>query len=398
MPDLLDASGLQTKTLPEIITDLEDGLKVIYGTDINVDQNSPDGQLINLFAQAARDLRELLTSINNGFDPDQALGKLLDQRVVLNNILRQGGTFTIQPIDITTDRTVSLDGLDADFNDPDGQGYTIQDDAGTEWILIDSVVLVAGTISKNFRARTIGLVETIVGTITNFLTIVLGVTAVNNSVGALQVGKNEETDTELRLRRQQSIAIASNGYLNGILAAVLNIVGVTDANIFENVTNSVDADTIPAHGIWLIVEGGANTDIADVLFDKKSAGADMKGVVTVDIITQSGAIFTAKFDRPDPEDLHIRFDIEKTDPSATFDQPAIKAQMVQDLTYSIGETAETSRVTAQAVQAINDNGGGGVPLNVEVSDDGAVWVDFLEVPAKDDQWVLDVARITITEL
>lgn len=398
MPDILNANGLQTKTLSEIVTDLETGFRNIYGSDINLDQNSPDGQIINIFAQASRDIRELATQINNGFNPDTAVGRILDQRVVINNIERQGGTFTIVPIAITTDRTVTLEGLDGDFNNIDGTGYTIQDDAGGEFILIDTVTLTAGTTTVNFRARDIGQVETTIGTITNPVTIVLGVTSVNNSSAAIQTGQDEETDAELRLRRQRSVAISSNGHLNGIFAALANLDGVTDVAVYENVTNSVDADGIPAHGIWCIVEGGANTDIADVIYSKKSAGADMKGDVEIDIETDSGAVFTAKFDRPTAEDLYIRFDIQPTSASAVFDQAAIKQSIVDAVSYNIGEFAETSELTVVARQAITDNGGGGVAVNMEVSDDGVAWVDYLPTPTKDAQWVLDTTRITITEL
>ena len=151
MADSLDATGLVVKTLNEIVADLETGLRGIYGSDINLDQNSPDGQLVNIFAQAAVDIRELAQQIYNSFDPDLAIGRILDQRVVINNIERQGGTYTVQPIDIVVDRTVSLTGLDANYNDPDGTGYTVQDDEGNQFILIDSVELTAGSYTKNFR-------------------------------------------------------------------------------------------------------------------------------------------------------------------------------------------------------------------------------------------------------
>ena len=46
MPDLIDASGLTLKTRTEIVNELKDSLRGIYGNDINLDQNSPDGQLV----------------------------------------------------------------------------------------------------------------------------------------------------------------------------------------------------------------------------------------------------------------------------------------------------------------------------------------------------------------
>lgn len=398
MPDILDSSGLQVKSRTEILTELEGAMRSIYGQDINLESNSPDGQLVNVYAQAAVDLRELIQDVFSSYDPDQAQGVSLDQRVVINNIVRKGGTFTIQPIEIVVDRTVTLNGLDADFNNIDGSGYTIQDDAGNQFILIDSIVLAAGTHTVNFRSRAIGGVNTTVSTITTPVTIVLGVTSVNNPSGPLQVGQDEETDAELRERREASVALGSTGYLNGLLGAVLNLDGVTEAQIYENVLDTTDVNGIPPHSIWLIVEGGANTDIADEIYGRKSFGCGMKGGTTVDIITVSGATFTAKFDRPVDEDLYIRFDIQTTVPGQVFDQTSIKEYMVANLNFIIGEFAETSKVTASALEAIANTGGGGVPVNVEISKDGVSWFDYLTVTSLQNQFVLDTTRITITEL
>lgn len=398
MVDILNQNGLTVKTASEIRSELETALRNIYGNDINLDQNSPDGQMVGIYTQFAIDLRELITSVYNSFDPDRAIGRLLDERVVINNIVRKGGTYTITPVSVTVDRTVTLQGLDANFNDINGVGFTVQDNAGNQFILIDTDTITAGTHSLSFRAKDIGEVNVTVGTITNTVTKVLGVINVNNPSAPTTIGQNEESDAQLRFRRQQSVALSSAGYANGLLGNVLNLDGVIDGKLYENVTNAIDADGIPAHGIWLIVEGGANSEIADEIFRRKSVGSDMKGNVEVEIETESGAIFTAKFDRPVAEDLYIRFDIQPIIASPSFNDAGIKADIVENLKYGIGEFAETSEITTIARQAITDNGGGGVAINVEISDDGITWVDYLPAPTKDAQWTLDVSRITITEL
>lgn len=400
MTDSFNQNGLTVDTRNEIVAALKEGFAQIYGADINVDSNSPDGQLIEIFAQSAYDLRELLVQINSGFSPQRAVGRILDERVAINNISRKAGTFTIVPITIVTSATVSLQGLDADFNNINGTGYTIQDNAGNQFILVDSDVLTAGTHANiNFRAKEIGAVETVVDTITNPVTIVLGVTSVNNPSAALQLGQNEETDAELRARQKNSVALASSGYLNGLRGTLLAIDGVTDARLYENVTNIVDADGIPAHGIWAIVEGGSNTDIGDAIYSKKSFGCDMKGDVEVDIETPSGIPFIAKFDRPTAEDLHIRFDIQPTYPGASFDQDEIKSYIVDNLVYTIGQFAETASITVVAINAIiSTSGNVGVPVNVEISNNGADWVDYLETTLLSDKFVVDSTRITITVL
>lgn len=396
MADLLNEDGLTVKTAAEITTDIATDLRSAYGNDINLDQNSPDGQVVGIITQISTDLRELLVGINNGFDPDQAQGDLLDQRVTINNIERKGGTYTVQPISITVDRTVILEGLDADYDLIAGTGYTVQDNAGTQFILADTTTLTAGTTSLNFRAKDLGSVNVTVGTITNPVTVVLGVTAVNNPSAALQIGEDQETDAQLRVRRESSIANNSLGYLDGLRGALLAVTGVSEAKVYENVTNAIDADGIAAHGIWCIVEGGANDDIAQVIYAKKSYGADMTGAVEVAIDTASGGVFTAKFDRPSAENLYIRFDIQRTVTGYSFDTAGIKSYMEDNIAYTIGQFAHTATLTASALDAINSLGGGGVPVNVEISLNGSDWYDYLETTTKDNQFTVDSSRITIT--
>lgn len=396
MPDILDAQGLQVKTATDIRTDLDTGFRAIYGADINLDQNSPDGQIIGIVTQMAVDLRELLVSVNNGFDPDRAIGRILDERVVINNIERFGATYTTINISITVDRTVTLQGLDANYNDPNATAYTVQDNAGNQFILADTSTIIAGVHSLTFRARNIGQVETTIGTINNPVTIVLGVTGINNPTAPVTIGQNEETDAQLRVRRQRSVANSANGYLNGLLGLILSLEGVTDARLYENFTDVTDGDGIPPHAIWAVVEGGANLDIANAIYERKSYGCNMKGIIEVPIETASGQQFIAKFDRPTSQNLYVRFQIKRTNPFHVFDLDVVKQYIEDNVLYNIGDFAETSVLTSAAVLGIAAQGGGGVPINMEISDDNTAWVDFLSVADLDDKWVIDTANITIS--
>ncbi len=396
MVDVLNANGLQTKTAIELLSELTAGLKAIYGNDINLNSNSPDGQLINIIAQTGIDIRELLTEVYNSMDPDNAVGYVLDQRAAYNNIKRTAGTYTIQPIDITTNRTVTLEGLDSSINDPNGAGYTIADDAGNQFILTETTTMIAGTGSLNFRARNIGRVETIANTITNPVTIVQGVVSVNNSEGALEIGEEEETDVELRIRREKSVAIGSTAFIDGLTGYLLSLDGVTEAIVYENDDDEEDDNNIPAHGVWVIVKGGDSAEIAQAIYTKKTPGTNMKGGEVENITTINGSIYPMKFDRPLPKDLHIQFDIQTIVAGTTFDEDSIKAYIANNFTYSIGEYAETSLLTAVAKEAIeNYNGSDGVPINLEISTDGATWVDYLTVDLLNEQWTISTDDITI---
>ena len=376
MSDNFDSNGLQVATRTELLEALTQAFQNIYGADVNLDQSSPDGQLLNLFAQGGVDVRELLMQIYNSFDPDNCSGRILDSRCAINNIFRKGGTFTTVAIDITTDRTVTLQGLDDNYNDVNATGYTIQDSAGNQFILISTQTLQAGTTRVLFRSKDIGAIQTTLNTITIPVTIVLGVVSVNNPVDATE-GENEESDYDLKVRRRQSVSIGSSGYLNGLLATVLQLNGVTDAALYENYTGEVDENGTPAHCMWLIVEGGSAEEIADAIYRKKSYGCNMRGNESYTITTVSAQQFVAKWDEPTEQELYVKFNIIPSISGTVFDKNAIKSYILANESFRIGEGAETSSLTTLAQQAIDANGGNGYATEVLISTDETNWVEYI---------------------
>ncbi len=400
MPDILDENGLTLEDAPELLDSKEEGYRGAYGPDINLESNSPDGQRINIEVQGEVDVREKLFDINSSFDPDEASGILLDQRNAIFKVKRQGGTFTVQPIEIIVDRDVTLEGLDESASDINGTGYTVQDDAGTKFILFDSVTLTtAGNPNpKNFRAKEIGAVTTISNTIVNATTIILGVISINNPSTELEIGQDQETDAQFRLRAKRSTSISSIGFLDSIVATILNLDTVTEAQVFENVGDNIDSDGIPAHGIWVIVEGGSNTDIANAIYVTRPPGVPMKGDEEVPITTVSFQTFTAKFDRPTAINLFILLVIKNNDPNVKLLDIAaqLKDFIFENITYKIGETAEASRIMSVARDGLILLEVDAFVTDVEVADDEAIFDDFLETPQKDNQWTLDISRIFIS--
>ena len=180
MPNSFDSFGLQTLTQNEIVENLTKKFQEIYGEDINVESNSPDGQLINIFAQMLEDYYEVLSQVNASFDPDQAIGTVLDQRCALNGVQRKAGTYTYVMIDVTADRSVTLQGLDQNSVE---ESYTISDNEGNQFVLANTSSISSGVSSLRFRAVNVGNIEILPNTITTPVTVILGVKEVNNPSG-----------------------------------------------------------------------------------------------------------------------------------------------------------------------------------------------------------------------
>ncbi len=397
MADAITENGLEVKSYDTLLNEIQDSMNSIYATDgdlINFDSETPDGEMTNIFAQAGSDNRELAQEIYNSFDPSKCSGVVQDSRYALNYITRNGGTFTIQNIDVTVNQTVTLSGLDANYNSTEAASYTISDDAGVLWYLIDTTTLEAGTHSLPFRSKDMGLVQPTIGTITNQVTKVLGVVSVINSVAPTTLGAEQETDTQFRIRRERSTAKKGQNNLDAMLGQLLDLDGVSDADLWVNVTNEIDSTGTPGNTIWIICEGGANSDISEVIY-ANSAGNPMRGEISVDVPAISGQIFQVKFDRPEPIALYIKFDFKLIVELSAVNVDGIKDYIAENLTFALNEDAETSKITGIASDAILANGGGGYALNVQISTNGTTWTDYIASASRANKFVVDTTRILI---
>ena len=352
MPNILDGNGLQTQTQQELLSYFTSQYQAIYGADINLDSSTPDGQMMNIFIQVILDLEDLLVQIYNSFDPDNAIGVVLDQRVAINGIQRQGGTYTVTPVTLVLTQSVNLYGLDQTSQLP----YTVADNAGNQWILLTTELGVGpGTVSYNFRAATPGANLTIPNTITVPVTIVLGVASVNNPTNYIVLGENEESDAALKVRRQQSVSLASQGYYAGLLAALENINGVSSAFVYENDTDATDANGIPSHSIWVIVAGsGAPASIAQAIYTKRNAGCGMKGSQTYTITQVDGSPFVIQWDDVVTKTLFITFQVQSINGTTPPNIAAIRAGLVTSLVPPVNGEVNINEI-ATAVQVIDPN-------------------------------------------
>lgn len=389
----IDADGIRIQALADVLENIllgtadYAGMLAIYGPTINVNPNSPDGQMVNIVAQAKLDILELANQIYTSFDPDQAIGVQLDSRCAINGVIRKAGSYTLQQVEITVDRSVTLVGLD---EAPTTGAFTVQDGAGNLYSPLTTTNLTpAGTYTVVFQARTLGAVESSPNTITTITTIQAGVTACNNPSGPTEVGLIEETDAALRIRRQNSVSLPSQGFLQGLTGALLDIDGVLQALVLENYTDSTDGNGIPAHSIWCIVLGGSNQDVASAIYIKRNAGCGMKGSVSVPINQVDGTTFNVLFDRPTDEMLYIKFDLAAI--TGSIDVAYVRSQILTEISYGINQVADTTRIVA-FVKGLFPNAsvsGEGVSL------DGVTYTPTVSPSTVDRQFITSAANVII---
>ena len=171
-------NGLVTQSLEEIRQDLITKFQSIYGSDINLEQNSPDGQWINILAQEKKDILDLFTQFYNNLDPDTVIG--LPQQVLykLNGLTIKAYGYSYCYVNVTVTASVTLQGLDDNIDSADGTGYTVRDVNGNRWILAVTQNLQPGTHLLNFRAADLGSVTALANNINVMETIIAGVSGV----------------------------------------------------------------------------------------------------------------------------------------------------------------------------------------------------------------------------
>lgn len=391
MPNGLTFTGIQIKTVTEIVNDISTGLKAIYGSDINLDPSSPDGQRVNLIAQAMIDNLELLASIYNSFDPDTVSGVLQDARYALNGIPRQGGTYTYTPVSVTASKAVTLTGLS---DDPSGNTvYTVWDGVNQYYLVTTYSFSGSATTSLSFRAVNIGLVQPTLNTINIPITIVNGITGVNNPLTFTSLGVNEESDLQYKLRRAKSFMIQASSPADAVYSAVVQVANVVGAYVYENATGSA-IGSIPAHSIWVIVDGGVDSDVANAIYSKKCSGTPMYGTgsaTTISITRVAGNTIDIIFDRPVTQDLYVHFSLSPKIAGATFDTDAIKAALALAMIYKIGQVANSNDI----INALNIIEPGAYVTGCQVSLNGSSWTDPVSPTDVQNKFTLSTANITI---
>jgi len=293
----IDNTGYHYPDYPTVLTYVQDAFKGIYGVDTNLDADTQDGALVAIFALALYDEMAVGAEVYNNFSPSTGQGTGLSRNVKINGIRRQDATFsTVDLVVVGTTGTVIENGI-------------AEDEAGQKYVLPTTTIPLSGTITVTAIAQSAGAQSSSANAITKISTPTLGWQSVNNP-SAVTVGRNLETDAELRIRQKVSTALPSQTVLDGLTGEIANIAGVTRYKSYENDTNITDGDGIPPHSISEVVEGGDSTAIANAILLRKTAGCGTYGTTSVTVNDSYGIPHTMKFSRPINASITITITIQ----------------------------------------------------------------------------------------
>lgn len=110
------------------------------------------------------------------------------------------------------------------------------------------------------------------GVITQIVTTVDGWTACTNDIAPIK-GRLTQTDAEARTSYINRVASRGTGTVASIVSLLYSDVdGVTFAAGYENYNDTTDAAGRPPHSIEIVVQGGSDEDVANIIWKNKAGG------------------------------------------------------------------------------------------------------------------------------
>ncbi|HHT0123514.1 TPA: baseplate J/gp47 family protein [Raoultella planticola] len=331
------AEGISAPDYQTVLDTITGYFQQIYSSDAYLEPDSKDGQMVALVALAIHDANNTAISVYRSFSPATALGDALTSNVKINGITRRAATNST--VDLLLTGTVGTTITNG----------SVRDTNSVVWNLPATVVIgTDGTVVATATCANSGAVAAVAGSVNGINTPTRGWASVTNPLAAT-VGVAAETDAELRVRQSQSVALASLTPFDAVDGAIANVEGVTRHKLFENDTETTDANGLPPHSISAIVEGGDATEIANTIRSVKGQGVSTYGTTAVIVTDKYGNPYTIRFSRPVDVPIYVSITLKALTGYSSQVGDEIKAAVAAYInSLAIGDSVLLSRVYSPA--------------------------------------------------
>lgn len=332
MSNLIDIgvtdTGFKNTTRDDIYAKIGSRLKASFGSQFDTSQESADGQVIAVVADLAKQLLDINEQTYYSYSPSHAFGQGLTNITALNRVERF--------IDTATKVTVALGGVAGTIVPA---GSLVGDDAGNEFKTLETATI---PFSVTAECTVTGEIAVAAGQITKVITQITGWNTVSNNFAG-QTGVTYEEDPQLRARRENSTILTNNGPMDAIYEELISM-GLQYVTIIENDT-AADIDGQPSGTFQVIVDGGAESEIAKVISKNKALGVRTYGTVSVTILDSKGYEKVINFSRSVSTEVFVEVDIKRLKGSSN-DSASIVQKVVVDYlnTRNIGESVYWSEM------------------------------------------------------
>ncbi|QOS97889.1 baseplate J/gp47 family protein [Brevibacterium sp. JNUCC-42] len=286
---MLNEQGFKRKRYSDLLTEIEERARTLFGEDINTTLRSPLGILIRLFAWFLSLVWQNAEEVYHSGFRDTATGVSLDKLGAADGIYRlpesaaiglieiEGKPFYEVPEDtiVGTDQEVWFRTIDS----------VILNDSGKGTVQVTAMIPGGSGNVPSDRITRLLLADSNINTVTN--------------PTPTSEGRGPETDKEYRERMKK----AKVGLLNG---ALYKVPGVRSVTIIENKTMQPDSEGRNPKSFEVFVLGGTDLEVAQAIFDNKPAGIETHGGITQEITDLSGEKQIITFSRTENVPVWIK--------------------------------------------------------------------------------------------
>lgn len=294
-------TGFDRKRLPDILADKNEAQRAALGQDLNLDPETPDGQISGLMALSDDQLWQIAEFAVNATNPDNATESTLSNLVKLNFIQRLDASATLLVFTMTGTPGLTI---------PTAQRIGEENGSLIAITTAPFTFGVDGTAQAPARLSETGPIEVETDSLIDIKTPQAGWFTATNASASVR-GRDRERDSELRLRRARSVGTNSQNMIDSLRGKLANLNGVTHTNVIQNQGDNVDANGLPGHSFEAIVAGGETNAIAQTIWDTFPLGIGIEGVTSGSAIDAQLRIQTVPFTRPLQVPVYVKVTLRK---------------------------------------------------------------------------------------
>lgn len=336
--------GYERPTYDDLLEAQIERAKLLFGEDIDTNDNTPLGKYIRLNVADLAEVYEILEHTYYARFPNTATGVSLDRLCPFVGIARNPATYAQHTI-----RFIGTAGeyVPAGFEVSTADGELI-------YHIYDSLLIGEdGTVEGVVECETAGEVGNVtIGSIDTIVNPDAHVEYIEH-IGVVQYGEEIETDSALRDRFNTTVSGAGSATAASIRGAILRVPLVDGVEIVENATDET-AGGIPPHSFECFVLSPTSQDtlVAEAIFSKKPLGIKAVGDVDVEIVDDSGVSHVISFSRTIQKDIYIKLAITTNNYFETDGAEKIKSYIAQYInTLKNGEDIYLSSLYAYIYKA-----------------------------------------------
>lgn len=259
--EYINSNGLIVPDTADLLSDVQQEFKDAFGQDLIVTPDTPQGVLITALTIVRDSLVRNNAALANQINPIISGGIFLDAILALTGYARFAQTYSYAIVNMTGVAGSVIP-----------QGVTIQNTNGDIFASNLPVTLNSlGQGSVTFTAIASGPIVATAGTLTTIVSGAIGLETVTNPADAI-LGTETESDVDAKVRRKVILALQGTSLPEAIISGLNKTTGVNSLAFLENVSNAtqvIQGVTMISHSIYVCVDGGADTDVANTLNNKK---------------------------------------------------------------------------------------------------------------------------------